>query len=55
MRLLKGSYAGDQIAFYAFPFILRGSPNECWLYICRICVTATWRLGPVEPLMEKQT
>ena len=35
------------------PFILRGSANECWLYICRTCATATWRLGPVEPAMEK--
>ena len=27
------------------PFILRGSPSECWLRACDACVITAWRLG----------
>ena len=37
--------------FLCNPFILSGSPNECWLYACRTCVIATLRLG----LREKKS
>ena len=33
------------------PFILSGSPNECWLHTCDACVIATWRLGLWAPLV----
>ena len=32
--------------FLCIPFILSGSPNECWLNTCDLCVITTgWRLG----------
>ena len=36
------------------PFILSGSPNECWLHTCDACVTTTWRLGLRAPLCRPQ-
>ena len=33
------------------PFILSGSPNECWLHTCDACVITTWRLGLRAPLV----
>ena len=27
------------------PYILKVSPNECWLHTSDVCVIATWRLG----------
>ena len=27
------------------PFILSGSPNNCWLHTCDACVITTWRIG----------
>ena len=33
------------------PFILSGSPNECWLNTCDACVITTWRLGLWAPLV----
>ena len=33
------------------PFILSGSPNECWLHTCDAYVITTWRLGLRAPLV----
>ena len=36
------------------PFILNGSPNECWLHVCDSCVILlnnAWRLGLWAPLV----
>ena len=33
------------------PYILSGSPNECWLHTCDGCVITTWRLGWRAPLV----
>ena len=33
------------------PFILSGSPNECWLHTSDPCVITTWRLGLWAPLV----
>ena len=38
----------DQTAFCAvlwIPYIVGGSPNECWLHTCDTCVITAWRLG----------
>ena len=35
------------------PFILSGSPNECWLHKCDACVITRWRLGLRAPLVDK--
>ena len=35
------------------PFILSGSPNECWLHTCDACVITTWRLGLRAPLVAR--
>ena len=41
----------------SIPFILSGSPNECWLHTCDACVITNWRLGLRAPLVvrNKQT
>ena len=36
---------------FCIPFILGGSPNECWLHTCDACVITTWRLGLRAPLV----
>ena len=33
------------------PYILSGSPNECWLHTCDTCVITTWRFGLWAPLV----
>ena len=33
------------------PFILSGSPNQCWLHTCDACVITTWRLVLQAPLV----
>ena len=33
------------------PYILSGSPNECWLHTCNACVITSWRLGLRAPLV----
>ena len=33
------------------PYILSGSPNECWLHTCDACVITSWRLGLRAPLV----
>ena len=33
------------------PFILSGSPNECWLHTCNACMISTRRLGLRAPLV----
>ena len=35
------------------PFILSGSPNQCWLHTCDTCVMTTWRLGLRAPLVAR--
>ena len=35
------------------PFILSGSPNECWLHTCDACVITTWRLVLRAPLVAR--
>ena len=35
------------------PFILRGSPNECWLHTCHACAITTWRWGLRAPLVAR--
>ena len=39
--------------FLCIPFILSGSPNECWLYTWNACVITTWRLGLRAPLVTR--
>ena len=44
----RRSKLGDQTAFCAvlcIPYIVGGSPNECWLHTCDACVITAWRLG----------
>ena len=36
------------------PFILSGSPNECWLRTCDTCIITTWRLGLRAPLVTRK-
>ena len=36
------------------PFILSGSPNECWLHTCNSCVITTWTLGLQAPLVAQK-
>ena len=45
LRRVEGRNACDQVRFFAFLFILSGSPNECCLHTCDACVITTWRLG----------
>ena len=35
------------------PFILSGSPNQCWLHTCDACLITTWRLGLRAPLVAR--
>ena len=35
------------------PYILSGSPNECWLHPCDACVITTWRLQLRAPLATR--
>ena len=35
------------------PFILSGSPNQCWLHTCDACLITTWRLGLRAPLVVR--
>ena len=35
------------------PFILSGSPNECCLHRCDVCIITTWRLGLWAPLVAR--
>ena len=35
------------------PFIVRGSPNECWLHTNDACVIKTWRLWSWAPLVAR--
>ena len=35
------------------PFIVRGSPNECWLHTNDACVITTWRLWSWAPLVAR--
>ena len=35
------------------PYILSGSPNECWLHPCDTCVITTWRLQLRAPLATR--
>ena len=37
--------------FLSIPYVLSGSPNECWLHTCDTCVIRTWRLGLRVPLV----
>ena len=36
------------------PFILSGSPNECWLNTCDACVIKTWTLGFWAPFVARK-
>ena len=40
IRGVEGPNARDQSVLY-IPFILIGSPNECWLHTCDACVITT--------------
>ena len=35
------------------PYILSGSPNQCWLHTRDACVITTWRLGLRAPLVAR--
>ena len=39
---------------FGIPFILSGSPNECWVHTCDACVITTWRLGLPAPLVARK-
>ena len=41
----RRSKRGRSNCVLCIPFILSGSPNECWLHTCDACVIRTWRLG----------
>ena len=45
LRGVEGWNTRNQIAFFCLPFILSGSPNECWIHTCDACIITTWRLG----------
>ena len=40
--------------FMSIPFILSGSPNECWLHTCDACAITTWRLGLRAPILARK-
>ena len=42
---------GQDTRVLCIPFILSGSPNECWLNTCDTCVITTWRLGSRTPIV----
>ena len=52
LRGVGGRNVRDQIAFIV-PFILSGSPNECWLHTCDARVIKTWRLGLRAPFVAR--
>ena len=41
----RGSKRAWSNCVLRIPFILSGSPNECWLHTCDVRVITTWRLG----------
>ena len=52
--MIEGPNARDQYCVMCIPFILSGSPNECWLHTCDACVTTTWRLALQAPLVARK-
>ena len=50
LRGVKGQNAWSNCVL-CIPFILSGSPKECWLNTCDACVITTWRLGFWAPLV----
>ena len=51
LRVIEGSNAHDQIAFFSFRSLLVESPNERWLHTYRACVIVTMRSGLRAPLI----
>ena len=51
LRGVEGRNTRDQIAFIV-PYILSGSPNECWLHTCDVRVIKE-RLGLQAPLVAR--
>ena len=47
----RGSKQAWSKCILCIPFILRGSPNECWLRTWDACIITTWRLGLWVPLV----
>ena len=54
---LNGSHPKGPNSVMTIPFILSGSPSECWLHTCDACVITNRRLGLRAPLVvhNKQT
>ena len=49
----KGSQRAWSNCVLCIPFILSGSPNECWLHTCDACVIKTSILGLHSPLVAR--
>ena len=47
----RGSKRASSNCVLCIPFIVSGSPNECWLHTGDACVITTWRLGLRAPLL----
>ena len=53
LRVIEGTKkcAWSKCVLCIFPYILSGSPNECWLHTCDAYIIKTWRLGLQAPLV----
>ena len=50
-RSIEGPNVRDRVTcVLCSPLTLSGSPNECWLHTCHVCVIAPWRLGVWAPI-----
>ena len=52
VRGVEGPNARD-LSVLCSPFILSGSPNECWLQTCDACLITAWRLTLRAPLVAR--
>ena len=51
-QITRGRRSRRLWSFFCIPFILSGSPNECWLHTCHARVITTWRLGLRTPIVS---